>query len=133
MKIDLVNKPIRSHKRQDKLSYKAFLGRYKKAEMHKDIIKSSSKIKELLLMRFQELDLKPKDIIKDAKKRGMILHSAGFSRYFSEVNNDKNILTQFQILWLMVRFGIEITINIKKLDYVEKECLIKIEQLNQYK
>lgn len=133
LRIDIINKPARKNKSFNKITYATFQKKYKRAETHRDIIRSSNKIKNLLLVRFKELDLTHKGVIKDAKLRGINLHPAGFSRYFSDTFNDKNMLTQFQILWLMIRYGISISFNIKKLDYNERQCLQRIEQLNQYK
>ena len=100
-------------------------------EQGRDIIKSSVKLRQLLMQRFEELDLSFNNVIREAKLHGMKLNKSGFSRYFSQTHPTGNILTQFQILWLTKRYGIEITFSIKKLEYDEAQCLRNIEKLSK--
>lgn len=97
--------------------------------IRKDIIRSSSRIRQLLIDRFKELGLKAIDVIADAKEKGLILNEAGYSRYFSNDLKNGNVLTQYQILWLCVRYNVIIDINVSRLPYNEKECLKRLKQL----
>ena len=113
--------------KRDKLAYlkRSFL----KKEHGKDIVKSSVKIKQLLLIRFQELKLSFSDVLRDGMENGMKLNKSGLTRYFSQGEISGNSLTQFQILYLCVRFGISIQFKVEKVEYNQRECLRKVENL----
>jgi hypothetical protein len=73
-----------------------------------DLIKESIGIHKSLLKRWDDLELKNADIIKDAEERGMILTKSQMSTY----HNSGKGLTQKQVLWLTFRFGIPVKIMI---------------------
>ena len=74
-----------------------------------DIVLYSPIVKKCIKKRFEELDLKATDVIKDAITQGMTtLTKEKLSRY---LNNDvpiKGFPTQRDILWLATRYSIRI-------------------------
>jgi len=106
-----------------------------------DLIKENKIIRDALLKRWKELDIKyDATIIKDAEERGMHFTKAVISSY----RNHCKGLTQTQIIWLCFRYGIKIAISIGEpvynkgkdaieyliYPYNEIEC---IKNLNKYK
>jgi hypothetical protein len=80
------------------------------------IIKESTRLKEELLKRLIELYPKGKrfnnaEVIKDAEERSFKLASGAMSRYFSD-KPQKNTLSDEQILWLALRYGIPVQLAI---------------------
>jgi hypothetical protein len=93
-----------------------------------DIVKISSPIKKHLKDRFAELNLSYDKIVKDAKDRGFSLSKSCLSVYFNNEDLKKNYPTQKQIIWLCLRYGIDIKLNVKKLEYNETECLQRLKE-----
>lgn len=103
-----------------------------------DLIKESPIIHKSLLKRWEELEQYPAAIIKDAEERGMTLTKSQMSNYYK----NRTHLTQKQVLWLCLRYGIPIQITIgsptiesEKIKYIipqynELEC---IKNLNKHK
>jgi transcriptional regulator with XRE-family HTH domain len=89
-----------------------------------DIVVGSKRIKEAIKIRRQQLDLTYEDIIRHAKEAGIKgLTKSNLSLYF---NNDKPVLgfpTQRHIIFMCIRYGISIGLNINYID-VEKTELI---------
>lgn len=102
----------------------------KKKNNHKCIIKTSTKIRESLYARFAELALSYSDIIDDALEKGRKIDKASLSRYLAPV--EKNLkgvqvdggLSQENILWLAIRYGIKISLQVVPEPY-EKEIAIE--------
>jgi hypothetical protein len=127
--IDFETLPKKRMVRYRKYKFRMMLKNFGDLDPSKDIIKSSGKIRKLLLTQFHKLDLTPKLVLNDAKKHGMILNKAAFSRYFNNEFKEGGILTQYQILWLCVRWSIKISFKAELADYNEKECLKNIHEL----
>jgi hypothetical protein len=77
----------------------------------KSIVKDSSRIHGFILKRIEELKLKPADIIKDAADLGMKIESASLSKYMKH-GNCKGGLSEENIIWLCIRYGIEINLMV---------------------
>jgi len=82
------------------------------------VIKENKEIKEALLKRLKELypsnigfGFKNSMVVKDAEERGVKIAAEQISRYFSP-KQQKNTLSEEQIIWLCFRYGITIRINI---------------------
>jgi len=78
------------------------------------IVKDSTKIKQALLKRLQ--DVYPSDkgqgyvgakVIQDASERKFKITAGCLSRYFAGKTN-KSILSEEQIIWLCVRYGLPV-------------------------
>ena len=88
-----------------------------------DLIKESKGIHKCLLKRWEELELKNADIIKDADERGMKLTKSNMTNYRnSNPENDKDGeihgLTQKQVLWLALRYFVpfQLAIGLPEID-----------------
>jgi hypothetical protein len=82
------------------------------------IIKDSTRLKEELLKRLRELYpshighlFKSSLVIKDAQERGFKLTAERMSRYFSD-KPSKNTLSDEQIIYLCIRYGIPVQLAI---------------------
>jgi len=113
-----------------------------------NLIVENPKIHKELFKRWEELDLKPVHIIKDAEERGMVINASSMSKYKSAVKYDKdgsvksmnfkNSLTPIQLVWVCIRWGIFINIEIgepvikgdkvefKVMPFNELKCLRKL-------
>ena len=67
-------------------------------------------IKKELFDRWQKLGIRTSDVIRDANERNMNINASRMSRYKS--GKSKEAITQYQLLWLCVRWGIPVTITI---------------------
>ena len=78
------------------------------------IVKSSAIIKKKLTERFAELEnLSYGDVSRDAKKRGMKIAVSSLSRYFGKKPHVRSGLSQENILWLCIRYCINVQLKIK--------------------
>ena len=93
----------------------------------RDIFKESVTIRTLLLRRLKELRLKSKEVVADANSYGIIFNEAALSRYLKN-GNVKGTLSQYNIIWLCMRYGIEVELTSKLTPYNEKKCLNKIKK-----
>lgn len=82
------------------------------------VIKEDKTIKEALLKRLKELypsnigfGFKNSMVVKDASERGVKLSAEQISRYFSP-KQQKNTLSEEQIIWLCFRYGITIRVTV---------------------
>lgn len=99
--------------------------------MAASLVKKTDKIRRLLKVRFEELNLTLTDIVKDAKDRGKTLSIASLSKYLRK--SDINNLSEESIIWLCFRYGVFIQLkihapetegsNLKLFPYNEKLCL----------
>lgn len=106
----------------------------------KSIVKDSIKIRELLKERFKDLNLKSRHIILDAKEKNISFTEASLSRYLNH-GNIVNGLAEEHIVWLCIRYGIELRLLVGKPvlsgtkmnlvipKYNEKECLEKLSKI----
>jgi hypothetical protein len=100
-------------------------------------IKDSTALHKALKARWEELNLKNADIIKDADERGMKFSKANLSNY----RNKQDGLSELQLVWLSFRYDVPVKLVIGKqtvIDgvirnvvpaYNEKRC---IDNLNKY-
>lgn len=111
-----------------------------------DLIKESKGIHKCLLKRWEELELKNSQIIKDAEERGMILTKSNMTNYRNCDPNDgdKGIhgLTQKQVLWLALRYFVPVVVQIGQPEIVKGSIqysipkydeLLAIKNLNKHK
>lgn len=77
------------------------------SDQRKSIVKDSTKIHSFLLQRIEELKLKPAAIIKDAAGLGMKIENASLSKYMKN-GNCKGGLSEETIVWLCIRYGIDL-------------------------
>ncbi len=108
--------------------------------IRKSIVKESKRIREVLMQRFDELKLIPRVIVADARKRGMGFTEASLSRYLKHGNEIKGTLSEENIIWLTIRYGIEVklyvgkpsfdgkSINFKVMPYNEEKCLADLKK-----
>ncbi len=85
------------------------------------IVKDSAKIKETLLARLKEIYPSEKGqgyqgnkVILDASERGFKITAGCLSRYFAG-KTDKSILSEEQVIFLCVRYGIPIQLVVGKI------------------
>jgi hypothetical protein len=95
------------------------------------LVKDSSVIKKALLIRLKELypsnvgfGFRNASIINDAKERGFKIAPEQLSRYFS--NSPKNALSEVQIVWLCIRYGINLKLEVTSSKFEEVEALNKL-------
>jgi len=96
-----------------------------------DLIKESKGIHKCLLKRWEELELKNSQIIKDAEERGMILTKSNMSNYRGSDPSKIHGLTQAQVLWLCFRYGINILITIGQPIVKDGEIVYEISKYNE--
>lgn len=82
------------------------------------VIKDNKEIKEALLNRLKHLypsnigfGFKNSMVVKDAQERGVKIAAESISRYFSP-KQQKNTLSEEQLIWLCFRYGITIRVNV---------------------
>lgn len=101
------------------------------------IVKDSSKIKQALLKRLQEVYPSDKGqgyigakIIQDASERNFKITAGCLSRYFANKTN-KSILSEEQIIWLCVRYGLPIQLIVGKIVIDNNKIGIEIPRYNE--
>jgi hypothetical protein len=78
-----------------------------------DIVLYSTKLKEMLLLRFKTYDMRIADIVRDARELRMTtITKEKLSRYFNSDVPVTGYPTQEDILWLCARWGVKIKLNI---------------------
>ena len=86
--------------------------------MNFDLVKNNKAINNALKERFKELDLTYQAVSNDSLNFSIKgINRSSLSRYFS--NNIKGSLTHEQVVWLCVRYCIELKMKIKVMPYVE--------------
>lgn len=99
-----------------------------KEQIKTDIIISSLSIKKRLHTRFEELNITPKQIVKESKKYISGLNEAKISSYFKYDIPMTNFPTQKQLLYLCVRYGILLKIKSKIEPYNEEICIKNVQK-----
>ena len=101
------------------------------------IVKDSSKIKQALLKRLQEVYPSGKGqgyigakVIQDASERNFKITAGCLSRYFANKTN-KSILSEEQIIWLCVRYGLPIQLIVGKIVIDNNKIGIEIPRYNE--
>ena len=95
------------------------------------IVKESTTLKKALLDRLKELypsnngGYKGALVIQDALERKFKIAPEQLSRYFSE-KAQKNTLSENQILWLSIRYGIDVRLKVEVTKFDEANALHKL-------
>lgn len=98
--------------------------------MNASLVKSSLIIKNLLKERFKELNMKIVNVVKDANEKGnKALNKSNLSLYFGHNIPMYGFPKEEDILWLCIRYQIDIRLISKKLEYNEEKAL---QELNKY-
>jgi hypothetical protein len=118
--------PARRRKRKTHKKLKAANKDVREQENRRDIIRSSTKIRITLQQRFSELSLGYNNISTDAKKLGMTMSPSNIHRY---IEDNELSLSQFQILWLCVRWGVDIKFSVSRVEYNKITCLNNLKKL----
>jgi len=95
-----------------------------------DLIKESKGIHKCLLKRWEELELKDSHIIKDAEERGMKLTKSNMSNYRQSTGVPHG-MTQKQVLWLAIRYGINVMITIGQPVVKNGDIVYEIDKYNE--
>jgi len=110
------------------------------ANVKPSIIKDSARIRTLLKERFAELKLTAKQVVVDAADRNMVFTNASLSKYLKH-GNVASSLSEENIIWLCIRYGIPINLYVGKAimkdkgvqfivpPYNEQECLNNLQKL----
>lgn len=101
-------------------------------KVNHSIIKESVKIRISLQNRFEELDLRHKEIIADAAKYKMFFTLSNFCRYMKH-GNTKGTLREEAIIWLCIRYGIDIKLHVGKAEFDGKQVAFKVQPYNEKK
>ncbi len=88
------------------------------------IVKDDAQIKELLLERFDELDISHRTIVTDAMAKGYHISESALCRYFKN-GNIKGTLSQENIVWLTYRYGIDVNLNSAKIMPYDEKSFVK--------
>jgi len=96
------------------------------------LVKDSKVLKEHLLKRLREqypsnvgFQFKNSLVVQDAKERGFKIEAGQLSRYFSD-KPQQNKLSEAQIIWLAIRYGIGFQLVITSPKFDEAEALKKL-------
>jgi len=94
------------------------------------IVKESSALRKALEKRLLELypngrgGFNQAVVIKDAEERGFKIAAAPLSKYFKGI--EKGSLSEIQIVWLSLRYGIDLLLRISDKPFNEAEALTKL-------
>ncbi len=94
------------------------------------IVKDSKSIHAFLLVRMEQLKLRPTDVIKDADKLGMKIESASLSKYLKH-GNIKGALSEELIVWLATRWGIDVAMMVGTPKIVEGKLKIELPEYDE--
>lgn len=95
-----------------------------------NLVRENISLNKVLKHRFEELKLRPTDIVNDAKLLGnTAINKSNLSIYLSGEFNRRGTLSDKHIFWLCCRYNISISLNIKKLLYDKKKG---IEEIDKY-
>ena len=95
-----------------------------------DLIVSSQNLKNAIKKRISELNLSYSDIIKDAEEKNVIgITKSSISIYFNSNYPASGCLSQKNVIWLALRYGIDLKVIIKLIEpYDEKAALKKLKK-----
>ena len=96
-----------------------------------DLILYSAVLKSKLKIRlFDELKLKYNDIIADAKEVGYKgLNKPNLSRYFTSTIPMSGSISQQSVLYLCIRYGVEIKLKVNIMPYDKEKCIQSIKKI----
>jgi len=93
-----------------------------------DIIANNKLIKQKLLIRINELKLSYKSIIEEARRHNIKgITKSSLSVYFN-MDSMHGSLTQKSVVYLCLRYGINIQITVSTNEYNEEECVKKLNE-----
>jgi hypothetical protein len=94
-------------------------------KINKDIVVYSQTLKNALYKRIvDELHLTFKQVETDAISKGAKgIFSSSLSRYFSQERPIHGSLKHSNIIWLCLRYGINVRLDIRPVPYDEKVCV----------
>lgn len=75
------------------------------------IVKNSTRIRTLLKARFKEIKRTNSEIVEDARLHGRQITGGSLSRFLNK-GNVQSTLSQEDIIWLCIRYGIEIQLMV---------------------
>lgn len=94
------------------------------------IVKNSNRIRIVLKKRFEELGLNNSQIIKDARIRGRGITDASLGRFINH-GNTKSTMSQEDVIWLCIRYGIEIQLLVGSPKVYEGKIKLVIPPYNE--
>jgi hypothetical protein len=100
------------------------------AKLSKSLVKNSSKIRITLKDRFSELELTLSDIVKDARSKGLNFTISSLSKFLKH-GNMKSTLAEEYIVWLCIRYGIQLTLLVGKPALKDKKLTLSIPPYNE--
>lgn len=90
-------------------------------------------LKAHILNRLKELypsnvgfGFKNSSVIKDAQERGFKIDAGQISRYFNDKPDQQNKLSENQVLWIAIRYGIDIKLSVSSNKFNEADSLKKL-------
>jgi len=92
------------------------------------IIKSSLSIRSKILQRIRELDLTNVEICEEAEKFGRKIGQGALSRYLKHGAYKESGLSQENIIWVCVRYSIDIKLKVTLQPYNEEMALKRLEK-----
>ncbi len=90
-----------------------------------DIVKDSEILRTTLLKRFEALKLTQTTIFADARKRNRKFTLASLNKYWNHGNVD-NSLTHEDLIWLAVRYGIIVKLQVGEAVFVRDGDKVKL-------
>lgn len=95
--------------------------------MKPSLIRSSVSIHKSLSERKEELGLTLKQIKDDANSFGVTMDIPQLSKYFRKEEKYYG-LNEKQILFLCVRYGVSVSLEVGKISYNEQECINRVKK-----
>lgn len=95
-----------------------------------DILLYSKVLKRRIKERFEELNLKPAEVVRQANSEGMTaITKAKLSKYLNSESPIRGFPTQLDILWLATRYCINVRLKIQKEEYNEQDGIKNARQI----
>ena len=96
----------------------------------RSLIKDSNRIRTLLSNRFDELETTKAKVTKDARARGMRFTVQSLSKYLNH-GNIASTLSEENIIWLCIRYGIDINLFVGTPKLEDKKLTLKVPAYNE--
>lgn len=101
----------------------------KKKKVNLCIVKASKKLRKALSQRLSDPVFGSlSDICEDAMEKGMKIDKSGLSKYLTKEFPISGALTQEQILWLAVRYSIDIKLKIEVELINEEQAFLNLQK-----
>lgn len=98
-------------------------------QIRKMNIVTNPEIREELIKRWKELDMKPAHVIKDAEERGIHITASRMSNYIN--GKIEGAVSQYHLHWLCTRYCVFINFNLGKPQIVEGKLKFVISKYNE--